>query len=81
MAKDFIFRIKKGETLPPRDPNGTRILFDESTKEFYLLDNGGNKTKANPGGGAGEQGPQGKQGEPGPQGDQGRPWTARRAWT
>jgi hypothetical protein len=28
MARDFIFRLKKGEPLPPADPNGPRLILD-----------------------------------------------------
>jgi len=51
MARDFIFRLKKGEQLPPRDPSGTRIIFNEDTKEFLLLNQDGSITKPPTGGG------------------------------
>jgi hypothetical protein len=41
MSRDFIFRTKRGEGLPPIDPSGSRILFNEEKKSFELLSNTG----------------------------------------
>ena len=40
MSRDFIFRIKNGEALPPKDPNGYRLLLDEQG-DFKLLTKNG----------------------------------------
>lgn len=41
MAKDFIFRIKPGDPLPPITPSGYRMLVDESTGAIKLLSSDG----------------------------------------
>jgi len=41
MAKDFIFRIKPGDPLPPITPGGYRMLVDESTGAIKLLSSDG----------------------------------------
>ena len=41
MARDFIFRIKRGEALPPIDPSGSRILFNEEKQNLEILSNKG----------------------------------------
>lgn len=40
MARDFIFRIKPGEALPPSDPNGYRVLLDNQGSFKLLSQNG-----------------------------------------
>ena len=42
MSRDFIFRIKRGEALPPADPSGSRVLFNEEKQSFEILSNSGN---------------------------------------
>ena len=37
MARDFIFRIKKGQANPPADPVGYRLLLNDDTGELKLL--------------------------------------------
>jgi hypothetical protein len=46
MAKDFIFRIKPGDPLPPIAPSGYRMMVDESTGAIKLLSSDG--TVVNP---------------------------------
>jgi hypothetical protein len=46
MAKDFIFRIKPGDSLPPIAPSGYRMMVDESTGAIKLLSSDG--TVVNP---------------------------------
>ena len=46
MAKDFVFRIKPGDPLPPIAPSGYRFMLDESTGTIKLLSSDG--TVVNP---------------------------------
>jgi hypothetical protein len=46
MARDFIFRVKPGQPLPPADPNGYRVLLDETTGLFKLLNSDGGVVEA-----------------------------------
>jgi len=46
MAKDFVFRIKPGDPLPPITPSGYRFMIDESTGTIKLLSSDG--TVVNP---------------------------------
>lgn len=41
MAKDFVFRIKPGDPLPPIAPSGYRFMLDESTGAIKLLTSDG----------------------------------------
>lgn len=41
MAKDFVFRIKPGDPLPPIAPGGYRFMLDESTGAIKLLTSDG----------------------------------------
>lgn len=41
MAKDFVFRIKPGDPLPPIAPSGYRFMIDESTGSIKLLSSNG----------------------------------------
>jgi hypothetical protein len=40
MARDFIFRLKNGEALPPKDPSGYRVLLDNQGSFKLLTQNG-----------------------------------------
>lgn len=40
MARDFIFRVKNGEALPPKDPSGYRVILTDSG-ELKLLGSDG----------------------------------------
>jgi hypothetical protein len=53
MARDFIFRIKNGEALPPIDPSGSRVLFNEEKQSFEVLSNQGVISEFIPGGSSG----------------------------
>lgn len=53
MARDFIFRIKNGEALPPIDPSGSRVLFSEQKQNFEILSNQGVISEFIPGGSSG----------------------------
>jgi hypothetical protein len=41
MAKDFIFRVKKGEALPSLDPTGRRLILDEESGQLKTLSSSG----------------------------------------
>ena len=47
MAKDFVFRIKPGDPLPPITPSGYRLMVDESTGSIKMLSADGNVVNPN----------------------------------
>lgn len=47
MAKDFVFRIKPGDPLPPIAPSGYRLMIDESTGAIKMLSDGGEVVNPN----------------------------------
>jgi len=47
VAKDFVFRIKPGDPLPPTTPSGYRLMVDESTGSIKMLSADGNVVNPN----------------------------------
>lgn len=41
MARDFVFKVKNGEALPPKDPNGYRLILDDSKGSLHLMGSDG----------------------------------------
>ena len=76
MARDFIFRIQKGEALPPIDPSGSRILFNEEKQNLEILSNKGVVSEFISGGSSSSSGTSGASGSSGTSGASGSSGTS-----